>query len=116
MMSFGFPASSQGSRNFALPEQELADTVGEALGALGWPYENPFPNRFVARISASLWSWGERLSIDIAHDGTITANSECVFPIQCVDWGRNGWNVRSFFDEVSRIVSARAKSKTSFNA
>jgi hypothetical protein len=115
-MSFGFPAYSSGSQNFTLGEQELADTVGEALRVLGWPYENPLPNKFVARISMSLWSWGERLIVDIAHDGTITANSECAFPLQCVDWGRNGWNVRSFFDEVSRIASTHANSKPSTNA
>ena len=79
-MSFGFPAYSNGSRHFKLDEQTLADAV----------------------------RWGETLSVDIAHDGTVTARSECAFPIQCIDWGRNGSNVRSFFDQLSRIASARA--------
>src|SRR5258708_5209702 len=110
-MSFGFPAYSNGSRHFNIDEQELVDVVSETLGVLGWPYQNPSSNKFVASISMSLWSWGERLRVDIAHDGRVTASSQCAFPIQCIDWGRNGWNVRSFFDELTRIASARAKSE-----
>jgi hypothetical protein len=107
-MSFGFPAYSNGSRHFNLDPQTLADLVSETLRVLRWPYQNPSPIKFVANISVSLWSWGERLSVDIAHDGTVTARSECAFPIQCIDWGRNGSNLRSFFDQLSRSASARA--------
>jgi hypothetical protein len=108
-MSFGFPAYSDSSRHFELDVQTLAVAVSETLRVLRWPYQNPSPNKFVAQISVSLWSWGEKLSIDIGHDGTVTARSECAFPIQCIDWGTNGRNVRSFFDELSRRVSARER-------
>ena len=112
-MSFGFPAYSNSSRHFKLDEQTLADAVSETLRVLRWPYQNPSSNKFVAQISVSLWSWGERLSVDIAHDGTVTARSECAFPIQCIDWGTNSRNVRSFFDALSRIASARAAAPSS---
>ena len=95
-MSFGFPAYSNGSRHSNLDPQTLAEAVSETLRVLRWPYQNPSSNKFVASISVSLWSWGERLSVDITHDGTVTACGECAFPIQCIDWGRNGSNVRSF--------------------
>jgi hypothetical protein len=106
-MSFGFPAYSSSNRHFKLGKEELVSVIGEALGILGWRYESPSPNRFVARISIGLWSWGETLTAEVAFDGTVTARSECVLVTQCFDWGKNSSNVWSFFDKVSRIASER---------
>ena len=110
-MSFGFPAYSTGSQKYDLGQQDLLGVVGESLGRLGWSYEMPSPNAFLAKNSANLWSWGEKIAVEVSLDGTVTARSECLLATQCIDWGKNRRNVRAFFDEVSRIASGREASR-----
>ena len=105
-MSFGFPAFSTSSQQLRLGQEELVGAVSEALSNLGWPYERPSPNKFFAKLSVGLWSWGEKLIVDVGHDGTVMARSECVLVTQCFDWGKNARNVNQFFSELSRITQA----------
>lgn len=111
-MSFGFPAYSTGSRRFDLAQPELADVVGESLSNLRWHHESPLSNVFTARNSVNLWSWGERLIITVAQDGTVTARSECLLATQCFDWGKNRKNVEEFFDQIFRVVLAHKASRS----
>lgn len=106
-MAFGFPAYFTGGQRFGLGQPALAEVVAETLGALGWPYEPLTPNTFAARNRANLWSWGERMSVEVSPDGSVTARSECALPTQCFDWGKNRRNVEVFFAELTRAVSAR---------
>lgn len=107
-MSFGFPAYSTASRRFDLGRQDLVGVVRESLDGLGWRYETPAPDQFVARNSVNLWSWGEKISVEVGGDGTVTARSECLLATQCFDWGKNKRNVKAFFDEVERTARERA--------
>ena len=113
-MSFGFPAYSTGSQRFNLRQPDLVGVVGEALSGLGWTYEAPAPNMFLARNSVNLRSWGEKIAVAVSADGTVTAKSECLLATQCFDWGKNRRNVKAFFDEVSRAASAREASRLPF--
>jgi hypothetical protein len=106
-MSFGFPAYSTGSQRFNLPQPDLQRVITQALGSLGWSYETPSPNTFVARNSVNWWSWGEKITAEVASDGTLTVRSECLLVTQCIDWGKNSRNVKAFFDAVSRSASQR---------
>ena len=115
-MSFGFPAYSTGSQKFDLGLQELLDVISRALGNLGWSYETPLPNQFLARVSLGMWSWGEKMGVDVTYDGTVTAKSECVLVTQCLDWGKNSRNVNAFFNEVARLASAHPPAKLSITA
>jgi len=110
-MSFGFPASSTGSQTFNLGQRELLDVVSQAFSNLGWSYASPLPNQFLARISPGIWSWGEKMSVEISYNGNVTAKSECLLITQCLDWGKNGRNVRAFFNEVSRLASMHPSAK-----
>ena len=109
-MTFGFPAYSTGSQRFNLGQPDLVGVVGESLRGLGWSYETPSQGKFVARNSANLRSWGEEIAVEVYYDGTVTARSKCLLVTQCFDWGKNRRNVKAFFDEVSRAVSARGAS------
>src|SRR5215207_2171041 len=110
-MSFGFPAYSTDSQRFTLRQQELTAVVRESLDRLGWRYETPSPNRFIARNSVNPWSWGEKIAVEVSHDGVVTAKSACLMVTQCFDWGKNRRNVQAFFDEASRGASAREESR-----
>src|SRR3712207_3436120 len=105
-MSFGFPAYSTGSQRFHLTRSDLLSAVGQSLRSLGWHYETHFPNKFIARNSPSISSWGEKIAIEMIDDGTVTAKSECLLATQCFDWGKNSRNVEAFFGEVHRVASA----------
>ena len=106
-MSFGFPAYSTDSQRFNLTPGDLVEVIREALQSLGWRYEMPSQNEFVARNSLNLWSWGEKISIEVSFDGVVKARSECALPTQCFDWGKNSRNVKIFFGEVARLASGR---------
>ena len=106
-MSFGFPAYSTSSQRFHLSQQNLVEVVRESLDSLGWRYETTSPNKFLARNSVNLWSWGEKIAVEVSYDGTVAAKSECLLVTQCFDWGKNRRNLEVFFDEVSRVASAR---------
>jgi hypothetical protein len=106
-MAFGFPAYSVGSQKYNLSRPDLTSVVGESMDRLGWRYERPSPNMFVARNTVNPWSWGEKIAVEISDEGVLTAKSECLLVTQCLDWGKNRRNVRAFFAEVSRGVSAR---------
>lgn len=103
-MSFGFPAYSTGARRFNLGQRALIEVIGESLSRLGWNFEPPMFNTFIARNRVNMWSWGEKIAVEVSHDGVVTARSECLAPTQCIDWGKNRRNVGEFFDEVSRVV------------
>jgi len=103
-MAFGFPAYAKGFRRLPFPPDQLCRATADALTALGWPFLAPSPTHFEARISMSMCSWGEKMKIDIAPDSTVNVKSQCAFPLQWFDWGRNSRNVEKFFDQLSRTV------------
>lgn len=105
-MSFGFPAYSTGSQSFNLAQHDLIDIVRKSLEAVGWRYEMPAPNEFVARNSVNLWSWGEKIFVAVSDDGTVTAKSQCMLATQCFDWGKNNENVKTLFNVISRTTAA----------
>lgn len=106
-MTFGFPAHSTDSERFNLRPDDLVEVIRESLHSLGWRYETPSPNQFVAWNSVNLWSWGEKIFVEISDDGVVRAKSECLLPTQCFDWGKNSRNVKAFLGEVSRVASGR---------
>jgi hypothetical protein len=65
----------------------------------------------VAEVGANLWSWGERISVEIGRGGTVWVESTCRLPTQCFDWGKNQRNVDGFLelvDEKSRQMGSTA--------
>lgn len=113
-MAFGFPAYSVSSQRYNLGQADLRTVVGESLHRLGWHYEVPEPYKFVARNAANLWSWGEKISVEVSYDGVVTARSECLLVTQCFDWGKNHRNVKAFFAEVSRGAFEREPPQSQF--
>ena len=84
-----------------LTQAALAQAVGSVLAALGWKSQHISPALFVARIPVSMCSWGEKLIVLIAADGTVTARSQGMLPTQCIDWGKNRRNITTFFNQLA---------------
>jgi hypothetical protein len=105
-MTFGFPAYAVDEMRFELASYRMTETVLKTLEALSWRCESVSPDEIVAKISANIFSWGERLRVRVAEDGTVTARSESVLPTQCIDWGKNRRNVLRFFGELERSVAS----------
>lgn len=100
-MTFGFPAYHT---EHYVPGPagggDLRGLVMEALTALAWAVKAETPRDITASTSLSLSSWGERVEIVFANDGSLTVTSKCALPTQCIDWGKNKRNVAKFIREV----------------
>jgi hypothetical protein len=77
---------------------DAVDAALEDIGASGirWPDED------LARASMgfSFWSYGEDLTVEVFDDGEVTVRSECSFPLQWIDWGKNARNCRRLLDAI----------------
>jgi hypothetical protein len=103
-MAFGFPAYHEARARYDCSAGELMDAIDEALGLLGWSGSQTDRWSFSANTGVSLWSWGERVEIDVGRDGRLLIRSECCMPTQCIDWGRNRSNVERFLKKLDRII------------
>src|SRR5262249_32488167 len=67
------------NRSFRAPLPTLLDAIDRALRDLGakavkWSSDR---RRASARIGASLWSWGERLTVEVDESSQVRVSSEC---------------------------------------
>ncbi|MBR9921259.1 MAG: hypothetical protein GYB31_10510 [Bacteroidetes bacterium] len=53
-----------------------------------------------ARSAINLWSWSEKIEVQIYQGGEVTATSKCLVPTQMTSWGRNKQNVERFFRQL----------------
>ena len=88
--------------------EKVSDAAKNALGLLGISLvrENVSANgqrviEIWGRRGISSWSWGELVSIKISgneHGGSLVeAMSECIWPTQLFDYGRNRKNLEALF-------------------
>ena len=98
-MSFGFPA-------YYREELILSDTIKfrelleKALANLSYPILKKSKDQIILKVDWSVWSWGERINIDFSRPGVVTITSECAFPLQCIDYGKNKENVKKLIDSI----------------
>jgi len=103
-MAFGFPAYAIDNQNLNAGSATLRSAVRDTLAALGWSYEALGSNTIIARIPMSLFSWGEKLTVSFTEDGEIKVKSEGIFPLQCIDWGKNKRNIKMFFSQLAQTT------------
>ena len=92
-MAFGFPAQFSDTRSLDFAQNELSKVVETAFNNLGWQYQIVTDNEFQAKVSLNALSWGEKLTVRLLANGELQAESKCVYPLQCFDWGKNKENV-----------------------
>lgn len=88
----------------SFPPDQLQGYVASSLDYLRWNWWQPTPLVFKANASASLASWGENILIDLSQPGWLFVESECAFPLQLVDWGKNRKNVNRVLDQLSSVT------------
>src|SRR5262245_60026145 len=95
-MAFGFPAYAEEVARYDCDRDELMDAVERALDDLGWRGRPAGPWRLSVGLGISFWSWGETMTVEVRKDSSVRVRSECAFPTQCFDWGKNQRNVNKF--------------------
>src|SRR5262245_36074271 len=104
-MAFGFPAYHEERVRYDVPPGELMDAVDAAIADMHWSGHQTGRWRYSASTGVSFWSWGEGVTIELGPDeGEMFVRSQCSFPTQCIDWGRNASNVRKFLAAVDRAL------------
>jgi hypothetical protein len=97
-------ASAEDSEVFDAPFDDIADAIDAALDDIGassvqWSRSG---RSVTASKGINFWSWGENLTVEVSRSGEVWVRSECAFPLQIVDWGKNGRNCRALLDAVAR--------------
>ncbi|MFK7802455.1 MAG: hypothetical protein AB8G95_12540 [Anaerolineae bacterium] len=102
-MTFGFPAFHT-EKHPVSPNrsQHIHEDIKRTLSSLSWGITEKSANQILASTSVSLWSWGEKIIIDVLSDGSISVTSKCSLPTQCFDWGKNKTNVDQFLSELTK--------------
>lgn len=95
-MAFGFPASSTRTQQYDADPIIMKRLVRDAFEKLGWSYKTVSEAAMIARVPMGIHSYGERVTVSIGDDGTITARSKC-WPMQLFDWGKNKQNLDQLF-------------------
>ena len=62
------------------------------------------PGFLMLRVGVNWRSWGERITVESAPK-SIRIVSECSFPLQIIDWGKNFQNVELVRTEILAITS-----------
>jgi hypothetical protein len=73
------------------------DKIREAFRDLGWTLDGEAPDGMIARTKTNWRSWGEVVSLEFRKGGA-EVRSECAFPSQMIDYGRNRMNVRNLIE------------------
>ena len=73
----------------------MREAIAKTLDDLGWRHESRHPDLYIAKVSTSMLTWGERVTISI-DGGELDVKSGC-YPIpELIDWGKNRKNVDRF--------------------
>ena len=104
-MAFGFPAYATRQIEINASQAQLAQAVPAVLDSLRWKGHQVSPTSFSASAGIGLFSWGENITIDIFSPNRIQVTSKCSWPLQCLDWGKNERNTRTFLNQLSSLLS-----------
>ena len=93
-----------------LPREKLRDVVSCAVQDIQERYprfriEQQTSTSTVLRYGMNWSSWGERITITPEH-GSIRVVSECTFPLQVIDWGKNRKNVELVRSCLAQAIAA----------
>jgi hypothetical protein len=90
-----------------LPESEMSNCLRDAAERLtreGWKLTSQSDGSYAFTVGTGLLSWGEKGTI-YPDRNRVVVRSECSFPLQLIDWGKN----RSNTEKVERLLQAYAE-------
>ena len=94
-------------RQFPGTRDQLIQAGQEAVRRSGFRIRqaDPAAGRLEARAGFSFWSYGENVWVQVGDGSTVDVRSECIWPTQLVDWGKNKRNVNRFFGHLAALLS-----------
>jgi hypothetical protein len=92
---------------FGLPFGSIVELIEPALRDIGATHVRWSSDRsqVMADLRISFWSWGETLVVNVRSDGTVFIRSECIFPLQIIDWGKNRQNCHTLLTAIQLRLS-----------
>jgi hypothetical protein len=102
-MTFGFPAYHTEELEYTESVPVLRERVVQAIRSLGWPVWDESATALTASTNVSLWSWGERITVEF-HSRGASITSRCALFTQCVDWGKNRQNVHRVLSAIEQAA------------
>jgi hypothetical protein len=95
VMALGFPAQYIEQIEIEVDRDVARQAIVETLESLGWIYESPNRDSFLAKTDVNILSWGEKVSVEFTENAALRIRSVCSM-LQIFDWGKNKKNVDSF--------------------
>ena len=87
-MTFAFPAFHE----MVLERAHTVESIEAAMRRSGWNRIEQTPTGMRGAVPFNVWSFGEK--VEVTCDGSRTVlRSSCVWPTQCLDWGKNRRNL-----------------------
>jgi hypothetical protein len=88
-----------------IPADHLLRVATRAVGALGWEVQSSTNHTLRAKVGLNLASWGEVVEVDVRTLGPTTSrlHVSCrpLMPLQVMDWGKSGRNVRALLEQIA---------------
>jgi hypothetical protein len=103
---------AQATENFDMTPDRARTLLVGAFVSIGASvkFEDPERGLLVAKVSPSIFSWGEECQASILANGSacqITVNSRSSLSTTLVDWGKNNRNVRRVFEYIRGALESR---------
>lgn len=104
----------ESQQRFDKPLPAIQQAVDGALRHIGassiqwWPDGSGVS----ASIAMGFFSWGEQLTVRLSPTGDVHIQSQCAFPLQLVDWGKNSRNCRRFLEAVAQFLTPPVRTQT----
>lgn len=87
-MTFAFPAFHE----MVLERAHTVESIEAAMRRSGWNSIQQTPTGASCAVSFNIWSFGEKVEVTCDASHTVLRSS-CVWPTQCLDWGKNRRNL-----------------------
>lgn len=88
-MTFAFPAFHE----MVLERAHTLESIEAAMRSSGCDSIQQTPTGVRGAVPFNLWSFGEKVEVT-CDDSRTVLRSSCVWPTQCLDWGKNRRNLQ----------------------
>lgn len=107
-MPFGFPAYQERQVRFRdVPRKELCRAALDALDELGWRPDKDGKWFLRASVPVGFYlmfmTWGAKFTVEV-EDEELFIRSEGAFPLEWMDVGQHGENIKKFLDRLEDIL------------
>lgn len=97
------PARYKDTKKINYDKLQAMERVIDALNTLKYRIleKDERSGVITARSRLNIWSWTEKVVVNIEDCGHVSVESKCTLPTQVVDWGKNRRNVEKVFSLIS---------------